>query len=283
MGTPIVSDQYWYAENAKGILLSMEKNSDHPIASAIISTLGEVEPKPIEDFLNVPGHGVEATYMSDRYFVGNTYPQRSDLADKWIAEGKTVVYFSDEQNLLAVFGIEDSLKENSAAAIQELQEMGIKSYMLSGDNALNAGLIAKQVGIDEVQAGVFPTDKQSYIKDLQAKGQKVAMVGDGINDSAALASADLSVAMGKGSDIAMEAAMATIVSSDLAKVPSLIKLSKKTNRIIAENLFWAFIYNVIAIPVAAGLIGSGITPMIAAACMALSSVCVVCNSLRLRK
>jgi len=155
--------------------------------------------------------------------------------------------------------------------------------MLTGDKALSAGFMAKQLGMDGVQAGMFPADKLSFIKEFQSKGQKVAMVGDGINDSAALASADLSVAMGKGSDIAMDAAMATIVSSDLNKVPDLVKLSGKTNRIIKENLFWAFIYNVIAIPAAAGMFGFSLSPKIAAACMALSSVCVVCNSLRLKR
>jgi len=283
MGTPVVSDSKWYVEGAKGILLSMEKNSEHPVAHAIIASIGDVEAKPISDFVNIPGRGIEATYMSDRYYVGNSYPNRDALADEWIEQGKTVVYFSDDQSLLAVFAIEDTLKESSAAAIAELQQMGIKTYMLTGDNALAAGFIARQVGIDGVQAGVFPADKQSFVKQLQAEKQKVAMVGDGINDSAALASADLSIAMGKGSDIAMDAAMATIVSSDLGKIPTLMKLSRKTNRVIKENLFWALIYNVLAIPAAAGLFGFSINPMIAAACMALSSVCVVCNSLRLRK
>ena len=181
---------------------------------------------------------------------------------------------------------EDEIKESSAEAVSELRKMGLEVYMLSGDNPQRAGKVASKVGIDNVISGVFPDRKHEHIKDLQAKGKKVAMVGDGINDSPALAVADLSIAMGNGTDVAMNAAMVTIVGSDLKAVPELIKMSRRTTKIINENLFWAFFYNILAVPVAAGALypinGFLLNPMIAAACMALSSVCVVTNSLRLK-
>ena len=181
----------------------------------------------------------------------------------------------------------DEVKETSAEAVSELREMGLDVYMLSGDNSERAGKVASKVGIDNVISGVLPDSKHEHIKALQAEGRKVGMAGDGINDSPALALADLSIAMGNGTDIAMNASMATIVNSDLKKIPQLIKVSRKTSRIIKENLFWAFFYNVMAVPIAAGALypvnGFLLNPMIAAACMALSSVCVVTNSLRLRR
>ena len=181
----------------------------------------------------------------------------------------------------------DEVKETSPEAVSELREMGLDVYMLSGDNSERAGKVASKVGIDNVISGVLPDSKHEHIKALQAEGRKVGMAGDGINDSPALALADLSIAMGNGTDIAMNASMATIVNSDLKKIPQLIKVSRKTSRIIKENLFWAFFYNVLAVPIAAGVLypvnGFLLNPMIAAACMALSSVCVVTNSLRLRR
>lgn len=182
---------------------------------------------------------------------------------------------------------EDEVKESSAAAVADLKRMGLDVYMLSGDNPERAGKVAAKVGIDNVISGVLPDSKHEHIKELRAQGRKVAMVGDGINDSPALALADLSVAMGNGTDIAMNASMATIVNSDLRSVPELIKMSRKTSKIIKENLFWAFFYNVLAVPIAAGILypinGFLLNPMIAAACMALSSICVVTNSLRLKR
>ena len=181
----------------------------------------------------------------------------------------------------------DEVKETSAQAVAEMKSMGIEVIMLSGDNPERAGMVAEKVGIEKVISGVLPDSKHEHIKALQAQGRKVAMVGDGINDSPALALADLGIAMGSGTDIAMNAAMATIVNSDLNKIPQLIRISRKTSRIIKENLFWAFFYNVLAVPIAAGVLypvnGFLLNPMVAAACMALSSVCVVTNSLRLRK
>ena len=182
---------------------------------------------------------------------------------------------------------EDEIKESSASAVAELKAMGLDVFMLSGDNPERAGQIAAKVGIDNVISGVLPDSKQDYVSKLQRDGRKVVMVGDGINDSPALALADLSIAMGNGTDIAMNASMVTLVNPDLKTVPQLIKMSQKTSRIIKENLFWAFIYNILAVPVAAGILypvnGFLLNPMVAAACMALSSVCVVTNSLRLRR
>ena len=236
----------------------------------------------ISNFTAIPGEGAEAVYMSESYYVGKQSPEVSPEARKWLEEGKTVVYFHDHQSLLAAFAVEDELNESAASAVSYLRDMKVQTYMLTGDNSAAARLVARQVGVDQVTAEVLPQDKEQFVRRLQENNRKVAMVGDGINDSAALARANLSVAMGKGSDIAMEASMVTIVASDLSKIPQLVDLSRRTVRIIRENLVWAFLYNVIAIPAAAGLFGFSLTPMIAAACMAFSSVCVVCNSLRLR-
>ena len=283
VGKPEVLQSKWYAEKAKGILLAIEQSSGHPLAEAITKSLGEeVRPVEVSDFLALPGSGVEAWYMSERYFAGNTAPEPCPLGEAWREEGYTVVFFSDDAHVLAVFAIADRLKETSADAVAELTAMNVKTAMLTGDTAASAARISAGTGISEVRAGVLPADKVDYIKALQKQKKVVAMAGDGINDSAALATADIGIAMGSGSDIAMSSAMVTIVSSDLRKIPQLIRLSKKTSRIISENLFWAFIYNVTAVPMAAGLFGFRLSPMTAAACMALSSVCVVCNSLRLR-
>ena len=283
IGEPKISKAIWFSEFSRGILKAMEMNSSHPLSAALVAEAGDVEPKKIEDFINIPGKGIEATYMSASYFIGNSSPRACPEAELWKKEGKTVVYFSSETDLLAVFAVEDEVRGSSAEVVETLKDLGVESYLLSGDNAASTGLAARKLGIEKFEGGAFPADKAAFVKGLQKEKHKVAMVGDGINDSAALASSDLSVAMGEGSDIAMDTAMVTIVSSDIAKVPQLIRLSRNTNRIIKENLFWAFIYNIIMIPMAAGLFGFSLNPMIAAACMALSSVCVVCNSLRLRK
>lgn len=294
-GHPVVTDEKWFLpqgaaanlNEAKRVLLSMEERSDHPLAAAIVeylrgtdSTLFPVEP---DSFENVPGQGILASFSGREYFIGNKTPREEA---EWLSEGKTVVYFTQGDSLLAEFAISDEVKEGSAKAVSELKGMGVNCVMLTGDKEAPARYIASQVGIEEVKAGVKPDEKALYIKELQQSGKKVAMVGDGINDSAALSLADLSIAMGKGSDIAISSAMATIVSNDLQKIPQLLALSRKTVRVIKENLFWAFFYNMLAVPIAAGVLypinGFLLNPMIAAACMALSSVCVVLNSLRLR-
>lgn len=292
VGHPEVTDIQWIDDTARqdgeGILKAMEARSEHPLAEAILRSLSEVDAADgVEAFESMPGEGIRAVHGGRRYFVGNRAPQKCSISDTWRAEGKTVMFFHDYERVLAVIAVADAIRDSSARAVRQLKEAGVKAVLLTGDNEDAARVVASQVGIEEVHAGMFPQDKALYIKNLQASGKKVAMVGDGINDSAALAQADLSVAMGQGSDIAISTAMVTIVASDLEKLPQLFKLSRKTSRIIRENLGWAFLYNVIAVPVAAGLFypvsGFVLNPMIAAAAMALSSVLVVTNSLRLRR
>jgi Cu2+-exporting ATPase len=207
-------------------------------------------------------------------------------AARWENQSKTVIWFANSHHVLAVIAIADRIKKTSLAAIKEMQAMGIELYMLTGDNESTARSIAAETGIHHYKAEVLPEHKADFVKELQRKGQFVAMVGDGINDSTALATADVSIAMGKGSDIAMDVAKMTIISADLTKIPQAIRLSKQTVATIKQNLFWAFIYNLIGIPLAAGILypfnGFLLNPMIAGAAMALSSVSVVSNSLRLR-
>ena len=202
------------------------------------------------------------------------------------AERKTVVYFANGQAVLAVLAIADKIKDTSKDAILSLQDKHIDVYMLTGDNEETAKAVAEQVGLKHYRANVLPSDKGAFVEGLQQEGKVVAMVGDGINDSQALAQADVSIAMGKGSDIAMDVAKITLITSDLQSIPKALNLSKKTVRGIRQNLFWAFIYNLIGIPLAAGVLypvnGFLLDPMIAGAAMALSSVSVVGNSLRLR-
>ncbi|HEY4198851.1 MAG TPA: HAD-IC family P-type ATPase, partial [Mucilaginibacter sp.] len=204
----------------------------------------------------------------------------------YLKQAKTVIYFTDQKQVLAIAAIADQIKAGSAEAVRQLKKQGIEVYMLTGDNAQTAAAIAAQAGIDHFQADILPSGKADFVKSLQANGKIVAMIGDGINDSQALAEADVSIAMGKGSDIAMDVAKITLVSSDLQQVPKALRLSKLTVRAIRQNLFWAFIYNLIGIPIAAGILypfnGFMLNPMIAGAAMALSSVSVVSNSLRLK-
>jgi len=201
-------------------------------------------------------------------------------------QAKTVIYFANQTQVLAVAAIADQIKPGSAEAVRQLKLQGVEVYMLTGDNAQTAAAIAAEAGIEHYYADTLPSDKAEFIKQLQAAGKVVAMIGDGINDSQALAQADVSIAMGKGSDIAMDVAKITLVSSDLQQVPKALRLSKLTVRTIRQNLFWAFIYNLIGIPIAAGILypinGFLLNPMIAGAAMALSSVSVVSNSLRLK-
>jgi Cu2+-exporting ATPase len=197
-----------------------------------------------------------------------------------------VISFAAEDRLLGIIAIADKVKESSAPAVAALQASGIAVYMLTGDNEHTAAAVARQTGIRQYKAGVLPAEKAAFVEQLQQEGKIVAMVGDGINDSHALAQADVSIAMGKGSDIAMDVAKMTLITSDLNTIPKALRLSRKTVRTIRQNLFWAFIYNVIGIPLAAGVLfpvnGFLLNPMIAGAAMALSSVSVVSNSLRLK-
>src|SRR5690606_8364781 len=204
----------------------------------------------------------------------------------WSTQSKTVIWFANSQEALAVLAISATIKETSVAAIQQLKDMESELYMLTGENEATADAIAEQPGVPHYEAEVLPHQKADFVKKLHQQGKVVAMVGDGINDSTALATADVSIAMGKGSDIAMDVAKMTIISSDLKKIPEAIRLSKQTVATIKQNLFWAFIYNLIGIPIAAGILypinGFLLNPMIAGAAMALSSVSVVSNSLRLK-
>lgn len=297
-GKPQVYDAQWLNNEAinKCILLSIEKQSEHPLADAIITHLHEYELVPIHHFISITGKGVKADFNGKSYYVGNTQLMLDNnivisnhiqqIADSWYQQAKTVIWFSDNQQVLGILAISDRIKDTSIAAIHTLNKMGIELYMLTGDNEHTAKAIAKQTNISNYKAEVLPQDKALFVKQLQEKGKIVAMVGDGINDSTALATADISIAMGKGSDIAMEVAKMTIISSDLSKIASAIQLSKYTVATIKQNLFWAFIYNIIGIPIAAGILypinGFLLDPMIAGAAMAMSSVSVVSNSLRLK-
>jgi Cu2+-exporting ATPase len=297
-GKPIVTDDHWLNkdENLLNVIASIEKTSEHPLAEAIVKHLPQVRHLPVHHFESITGFGAKAQVGDVVYYVGNiSLLQKHNIAvskeleksaSKWAQEAKTVIWFADEKQALSVFAIADKIKETSAEAIRQLQDAGIKVYMLTGDNQNTAKAIAAQVGIENYRAEVLPANKADFVKELQQEGKIVAMVGDGINDSNALAQADVSIAMGKGSDIAIDVAKMTIISSDLTKIAQAIKLSKYTVTAIRQNLFWAFIYNIIGIPIAAGLLypvnGFLLNPMIAGAAMALSSVSVVTNSLRLR-
>jgi Cu2+-exporting ATPase len=297
-GKPVVTDIRWLNNNDKYLpeLASIEKQSEHPLAEAVVNHLKQENYLPVHHFESITGFGAKAKSNEKLFYVGNESLLQANhiyiddslktSADTWLTEAKTVIYFSDEKQALAVIAIADKIKETSKEAVRQLQDEGVEVYMLTGDNATTAKAISAQVGIENFKASVLPEHKANFVKELQQQGKTVAMVGDGINDSTALAQADVSIAMGKGSDIAMDVAKMTIISSDLAKIPKAIKLSRYTVAAIRQNLFWAFIYNVIGIPIAAGILfpvnGFLLNPMIAGAAMALSSVSVVGNSLRLK-
>jgi Cu2+-exporting ATPase len=297
-GKPVLTDILWLNNDDKYLpeLASIEKQSEHPLAEAVVNHLKQENYLPVHHFESITGFGAKAKSNEKLFYVGNESLLQANhiyiddslktSADTWLTEAKTVIYFSDEKQALAVIAIADKIKETSKEAVRQLQDEGIEVYMLTGDNATTAKAISAQVGIENFKASVLPEHKANFVKELQQQGKTVAMVGDGINDSTALAQADVSIAMGKGSDIAMDVAKMTIISSDLAKIPKAIKLSRYTVAAIRQNLFWAFIYNVIGIPIAAGILfpvnGFLLNPMIAGAAMALSSVSVVGNSLRLK-
>lgn len=301
-GKPVVTDIVWSSttlpSNVKSILYALEKQSEHPLAEAVVSNLKDenIASVSIANFESVTARGVKGIVDGKVYFVGsrryideNKVMVDSDIdqqAEKWLQEAKTVIYFADAEHVLAIIAIADKVKATSTTAIAVLQRLGIEVYMLTGDNEQSAKAIASQVGLKHYRAEMLPADKAAFIQQLQQQGNVVAMVGDGINDSHALAQADVSIAMGKGSDIAMDTAKMTLITSDLQSIPKALRLSSITVQAIRQNLFWAFIYNVIGIPLAAGVLypvnGFLLNPMIAGAAMALSSVSVVSNSLRLR-
>jgi len=301
-GKPEVTDFAWTGTASEkhklsDVLFTIESLSGHPLAEAVTGFLQKKSTSGLsmENFENHPGKGVVAEYQNEKYLAGNeklmadynvdTEAVRTRI-ETWQNEAKSVICFARNTELLAIIGIADKIKETSAVAIHELQKNGIEAILLTGDNAHTAGAVAGMVGIENFKADMFPADKAAYIEALQKQGKTVAMAGDGINDSQALAQADVSIAMGKGSDIAMDVASMTIISSDLRLVAKAMRLSKQTVNTINQNLFWAFVYNVIGIPVAAGVLypiwGFMLNPMIAGAAMALSSVSVVSNSLRLK-
>ncbi len=302
-GKTILTDILWTKANFENqyssLLLSMERASEHPLAEAVVTALKEKEINSVEiqNFQSITGMGVSAALPSgELFYVGNQkllsekgIELSSEVSSKiknWRNEAKTVVFFASTSEILACIAIADQIKDTSKEAIQGLTEDGISVYMLTGDNEQTAKAVAKQVGLKHFQAEMMPTDKSNFIKELQSQGKIVAMVGDGINDSEALAQADVSIAMGHGSDIAMDVAKMTIISSDLRSIQKAFNLSKLTVHGIHQNLFWAFIYNLIGIPIAAGVLypinGFLLDPMIAGAAMAFSSVSVVLNSLRLK-
>ena len=295
-GKPVVTDVQWtddtQASEWKSVLLALESQSEHPLAEAVVTWLREegVRPAKLSDFNSLTGRGVQATGEDGTtYYVGNQklleehgIPSTSRLRE----QAKTIIFLANETRVLGVLAIADKIKDSSQAAIKALQDRDIDVYMLTGDNEQTARAVAQQVGLEYFRAEVLPSDKADFVKELQQQGKIVAMVGDGINDSQALAQADVSIAMGQGSDIAMDVAKMTLITSDLRSIPKALMLSRKTVRGIRQNLFWAFIYNLIGIPIAAGILypinGFLLDPMIAGAAMAFSSVSVVANSLRLR-
>ena len=303
-GKPMVTDMV-FADHVtdhralEQILYAMEGQSEHPLAEAVVSFLKNRKVNPVEilNFNSITGKGVRAEALDGtQYLVGN----HKLMVEKGIAmddnlghmvegleqEAKTVIYFGGGGKVKAILAIMDSIKESSKEAIREMQGNGMEVYMMTGDNKMTAEAVSQQVGIKSYEAEVLPSEKADFVKRLQESGKVVAMVGDGINDSQALAQADVSIAMGKGSDIAMDVAKMTLITSDLNAIPKALKLSHKTVIGIRQNLFWAFIYNIIGIPIAAGLLypinGFLLDPMIAGAAMAFSSVSVVLNSLRLK-
>ena len=304
-GKPLVTDIHWKRtlENKnkfKQLLLAIEAQSEHPLAEAVVNHFKEenIEKVEIASFESITGKGVQAKKENgSQYYVGNHKlmlekniqidASLMQTAESLEEQAKTVIFFGNEIDVLAILAIADKIKETSKIAIATLQERDIDVYMLTGDNNKTASAVAQQVGIANFQGEVMPSDKANFVKKLQSDGKIVAMVGDGINDSHALAQANVSIAMGKGSDIAMDVAKMTLITSDLQSIPKALALSKKTVLGIRQNLFWAFIYNIIGIPIAAGVLypinGFLLDPMIAGAAMAFSSVSVVANSLRLKR
>lgn len=299
-GHPSVTDLIWISEKDKNlnlsILYAIEKRSEHPLAEAVVNHLMPDSTITVEEFESLTGRGAKAVYNNITYFVGNEKllnenavlikPNVRAEINRLFKEAKTVLFFAGNNELIAIIAIHDKVKASSKEAIQQLKDSGIAVYMLTGDNASTATSISQSVGIEQYKSEVLPADKAAFIKALQKEGKVVGMVGDGINDSQALAEADVSIAMGKGSDIAIDVAKMTIISSDLLLIPKALQLSKQTVQVIKQNLFWAFIYNIVGIPIAAGILypvnGFLLNPMIAGAAMAMSSVSVVTNSLFLK-
>jgi Cu+-exporting ATPase len=300
-GKPAVTDVVTTADADRSTVLllaaSAEKDSEHPLGAAIVRAAQDekLDLLPVRTFVSVPGRGIEATIGESTLLLGNAAfmtEHAVDTADvrqavdRFATDGKTPMFIVRDSVLIGVIAVADVVKPNSARAIATLHGMGIEVAMITGDNRRTADAIARQVGIDRVLAEVLPQDKALEVKKLQADGRRVAMVGDGINDAPALAQADVGIAIGNGTDVAIESADIVLMKSDLMDVATAIQLSKATIRNIRQNLFWAFAYNTLGIPIAAGLLyafgGPRLNPMIGAAAMSLSSVSVLTNALRLR-
>ncbi len=299
-GKPAVTDVNVTAKIAQKkvlqLLASLEKQSEHPLAQAVVEKANEdkVDLLSVSNFKALEGKGLEGTIAGVQYFAGNLklvedlgLKVDANLIKKMTSQGKTPVILATKKGILAYIAIADTIKDDAQEAVSALHDLGIKVAMLTGDNSRTAEHIAKQVGIDRVIAEVLPADKANEVKKLQDEGYKVAMVGDGINDAPALATADVGVAMGTGTDVAIESAGITLLGGNISKLPKAIRLSRSTMRVIKQNLFWAFFYNIIGIPIAAGILypftGVMLSPAIAGAAMAFSSVSVITNSLLLKK
>ena len=301
-GQPQVTDVLpltgWTPDQLLALAAAAEVNSEHPLGQAIVAGARERElalPE-VSDFQSLTGFGIQVRVDQVNYYLGNRrlmqeqgldLSQAEDQAAALAAGGKTPIYVANEQELLGLIAVADPLKETSPEAVRRLKAMGLQVIMLTGDNAKTAQALAAEAGIDQVISDVLPADKAQVVADLQAKGLKVAMVGDGINDAPALAQADVGLAIGRGTDVAIESADMVLMGSDLTSVATAIKLSQATIRNIKENLFWAFAYNVLGIPVAMGVLhlfgGPLLNPMLAGAAMSFSSVSVIVNALRLRR
>lgn len=293
-GRPEVTHLDWYSNESihHSILKKIEQHSNHPLASAIFNYIdADTSSVELDYLVEKPGKGIESIFNGKTYRVGSiSYLKDSGIISKEFKTNKgydgTIIGFSEDTNLLAVIGISDKIKESAKRSINALKQKGIDVVMLSGDSSGSVDAIAMELGITTYQKGMLPAEKSKYISQLKEQGKKVAMVGDGINDTEALSLADISIAMGKGTDIAMEASQVTIMKTDLTAVAELIEISRQTVRTIKQNLFWASIYNLISIPIAAGALypftGLLLDPMIAALAMAFSSVSVVTNSLILK-
>jgi len=293
----VVDERFESKENHTAIFFSLEKMSEHPLAGPICRHFQNERTVAVSGFAALPGKGLTGQYDGHTYFAGScewmrengkTFSREQErCVEKWTEKAFTIVAMSRDEEVVALLALADKVKPSSRQAVQELRGMGLEVLLLTGDNEAAAAAVCGQIGANGYAARLLPAGKADYIKRLQADGHKVAMAGDGINDSAALAQADLSVAMGKGSDIAIETAMMTVLSSDLIRLPSAIRLSRDTVRVIRQNLFWAFFYNIVSVPIAAGVLyplcGFMLNPMVAGAAMAMSSVSVVCNSLRLSR
>jgi len=303
-GKPAVSGIRWKegspANSLDAILLTLEQQSEHPLAGAVVTymqTLGVTQTRIPDTFESITGRGIVGRIDNQTYYVGNAAllrehnitiaPALTGQAQTWQADGATAIFFADTATAHAVVAVSDTIRRNAHAAITQLQRQGIEVYMLTGDTVDTARVVANKVGIKNYTGAARPADKAAFIRRLQQAKHVVAMVGDGINDSEALAQADVSIAMGKGSDLAMDVAKVTLMTSDLQHIPKMLKISGATVRGIRQNLFLAFVYNSIGIPIAAGLLypvnGFLLDPMLASAAMALSSLSVVANSLRLRR